>query len=104
MNWMYLTIAGLFEVGWAVGLKYSANFTKLLPTSITIISLVMSFLLLNLSLRAIPLGTAYAVWTGIGILGTVVCGVVCFGEPINAIKIVLFLFIITGIIGLKLLA
>lgn len=97
-------VAGIFEVGWAVGLKYSANFTKLLPTSITVISLIMSFLLLNLSLRTIPLGTAYAVWTGIGILGTVLCGALCFGEPINAVKIILFLFIIIGIVGLKVLA
>lgn len=104
MNWIYLAIAGLFEVGWAVGLKYSANFTRALPTAITMVSLIMSFLLLNLSLRTIPLGTAYAVWTGIGILGTVLCGAFCFGEPLSAFKIVLFSLIIIGIVGLKILS
>lgn len=104
MNWIYLAIAGLFEVGWAVGLKYSANFTKVLPTIITVISLIMSFLLLNLSLRTIPLGIAYAVWTGIGIMGTVIFGTVCFGEPIGILKIVFFMLILTGIVGLKMLS
>lgn len=104
MNWFYLLIAGIFEVGWAVGLKYSANFTKVLPTIITVISLIMSFLLLNLSLRTIPLGTAYAVWTGIGIMGTVIFGTICFGEPIGLLKLVFFSLIISGIVGLKLLS
>lgn len=104
MNWIYLAIAGLFEVGWAVGLKYSHNFSKLWPTIVTVISLVMSFVLLNLSLRTIPLGIAYAAWTGIGIIGTVICGTVCFGEPIGILKMVFFMLILTGIAGLKLLS
>lgn len=104
MNWIYLTIAGIFEVGWAVGLKYSANFTKLLPTTITVISLVMSFILLNLSLRTISLGVAYAAWTGIGIIGTVLCGTLCFGEPLGLLKVVFILLILVGIAGLKLLS
>lgn len=104
MNWIYLAIAGFFEVGWAVGLKYSENFSKFWPTTVTVISLIMSFVLLNLSLRTIPLGIAYAVWTGIGIIGTVICGTICFGEPINVLKIVFFSLILTGIAGLKLLS
>lgn len=104
MNWIYLAIAGLFEVGWAVGLKYSHNFSKLWPTAVTVISLVMSFILLNLSLRTIPLGIAYAAWTGIGIIGTVVCGTVCFGEPMGMLKILFFMLILTGIVGLKILS
>ena len=71
INWIYLAIAGIFEVGWAVGLKYSQNFTQVVPIIITVISLIMSFVLLNLSLRTIPLGIAYAAWTGIGIIGTI---------------------------------
>jgi quaternary ammonium compound-resistance protein SugE len=104
MNWIYLTIAGLFEVGWAVGLKYSENFSKFWPTTVTVISLIMSFVLLNLSLRTIPLGIAYAAWTGIGIMGTVLFGTLCFGEPINFLKLVFFSLIISGIVGLKLLS
>lgn len=104
MNWIYLAIAGLFEVGWAVGLKYSHNFSKFWPTIVTVISLVMSFVLLNLSLRTIPLGIAYAAWTGIGIIGTVICGTVCFGEPIGILKMVFFMLILTAIAGLKMLS
>ena len=104
MNWIYLAIAGIFEVGWAVGLKYSENFTKLWPTTITVISLIMSFVLLNLSLRTIPLGVAYAAWTGIGIIGTVICGTLCFGEPLSLLKMIFIILILTGIAGLKLLS
>lgn len=104
MNWIYLAIAGIFEVGWAVGLKYSQNFTQVVPTIITVISLIMSFVLLNLSLRTIPLGIAYAAWTGIGIIGTVIFSALCFGEPLNVLKMVFIFLILIGIAGLKLLS
>jgi len=101
MNWIYLILAGLFEIVWSVGLKYSMNFTKLFPTIITIVAMILSITLLGTSLKVIPLGTAYAVWTGIGIMGSVICGVVLFGEPIGGMKIISFLLIVLGIIGLK---
>jgi quaternary ammonium compound-resistance protein SugE len=103
MSWIYLLLAGLFEIVWAVGLKYSHNFTKLFPSVITVIGMLLSIVLLNLSLKTIPLGTAYAVWTGIGVIGTVIFGVICFGESLSVLKIVSFLLIMVGIVGLKLL-
>lgn len=102
MNWLILFLAGLFEIGWAVGLKYSEGFTRLGPTVFTIIALVLSMVLLGVSLRALPLGTAYAVWTGIGTIGTAVLGMILFREPATVMRLVCIGLIVTGIIGLKL--
>ena len=102
MNWVVLFIAGIFEIGWAVGLKYSEGFTRLTPTLFTIISLILSMVLLGISLRTLPLGTAYAVWTGIGTIGTAVLGMVLFREPASVLRLVCIGFIVMGIIGLKL--
>ena len=104
MVWVVLVLAGLFEIGWAVGLKYSDGFTRLWPSVATLLSLAASMGLLGLSLRTLPLGTAYAVWTGIGAVGTAVIGMVLFREPATAARIVCLTLIVTGITGLKLLA
>ena len=104
MSWVILFFAGLFEVGWAVGLKYSEGFTRLWPSVATLLSLTASMGLLGLSLRTLPLGTAYAVWTGIGAVGTAIVGMVLFREPATAARIVCLSLIVTGITGLKLLA
>ncbi len=101
MAWIYLTIAGLFEVVWAVGLKYSNGFTKLVPSLITIGGMVVSFYLLSLATKELPMGTAYAVWTGIGAVGTVLLGIFLFKEPVNILRILFLCFIVTGILGLK---
>lgn len=104
MSWIFLSIAGIFEVIWAIALKYTQGFTKLLPTIITIIGMTISFIFLSLSLKNLPIGTAYAVWTGIGAVGTVILGVLLFGEPVNISRVTFIGLIITGIIGLKLTA
>ena len=104
MVWVVQVLAGLFEIGWAVGLKYSDGFTRLWPSVATLLSLAASMGLLGLSLRTLPLGTAYAVWTGIGAVGTAVIGMVLFREPATAARIVCLTLIVTGITGLKLLA
>jgi len=101
MSWFYLFIAGLFEVVWAVGLKYTDGFTKLYPSIITIIGMICSFLLLSLSLKNLPIGTAYAVWTGIGAVGTVIYGIIYFNEPATAIRLFCIMLIIAAILGLK---
>jgi quaternary ammonium compound-resistance protein SugE len=102
MNWVILLLAGLFEVGWAVGLKYTAGFTRLVPTVLTVGAMIISLGLLGLALRQLPLGTAYAVWTGVGTLGTAVVGMVLFGESTNAIRLASIALIVAGIVGLKL--
>ncbi len=102
MEWMCLVIAGVFEVGWAVGLRYSQGFSKLLPSILTIMGMIASFYFLSFSLKSLPLGTAYAVWTGIGTVGTVIFSVILFKEPINTMSIIFIAFIVSGIIGLKL--
>ena len=102
MNWLILFVAGLFEIGWAVGLKYSEGFTRLGPTIFTAIALILSMALLGLSLRTLPLGTAYAVWTGVGTIGTAVLGMILFREPATVMRLVCIGLIVTGIIGLKL--
>jgi quaternary ammonium compound-resistance protein SugE len=102
MAWIYLAIAGLFEVGWAIGLKYTQGFTRLVPTTLTIASMVVSLGLLGLALKTLPVGTAYAIWTGIGTLGTAVLGMVLFGEPAHALRLACIGLIVAGIIGLKL--
>ncbi|QDT78829.1 quaternary ammonium compound efflux SMR transporter SugE [Gimesia maris] len=102
MSWLILILAGLFEVAWAVGLKYTEGFTRLLPSLWTIGSMIVSLGLLGLAMKTLPLGTAYAVWVGVGALGTVILGVVLFQEPINTIRVISVLLILTGLIGLKL--
>ena len=102
MNWLILFIAGLLEISWAVGLKYTDGFTKLWPTVGTLISLVLSFLLLGFALKTLPVGTAYAIWVGIGAVGTAILGIILFEEPIDALKLVSLALICAGIVGLKL--
>jgi quaternary ammonium compound-resistance protein SugE len=102
MGWLYLLLAGLSEIGWAVGLKYTHGFTRLLPSLVTIASMVVSLGLLGLALRSLPLGTAYAVWTGIGTIGTVIAGMILFGEPATAMRLGCIGLILAGIVGLKL--
>lgn len=103
MAWFILLLAGLLEIGWAVGLKYTDGFTRPLPTALTLLSMVASVGLLGLALRALPLGTAYAVWTGIGTVGTALLGIVLFGDPATAARLLCIGLIVAGILGLKLL-
>ena len=102
MAWVYLFVAGLFEVGWAIGLKYTEGFTKLWPSLGTLAAMVVSFLFLAEALKTIPVGTGYAVWTGIGVVGTAILGIVLFGESREVIRLLCIVFIIGGIAGLKL--
>jgi quaternary ammonium compound-resistance protein SugE len=102
MDWVILVIAGLFEVGWAVGLKYSEAFTRFWPSVATAIALAASMILLAVALRTLPLGTAYTIWTGIGAIGTVVLGIALFGEPATAARLTCISLILVGIVGLKL--
>ncbi|MDN3639105.1 quaternary ammonium compound efflux SMR transporter SugE [Simiduia curdlanivorans] len=102
MNWMILFVAGLFEIAWAVGLKYSEGFTRFWPSVATVLSLVVSFLLLGLAMKSLPVGTAYAVWVGIGAVGTAVLGIVLFNESTEMLKLVSLGLICAGIVGLKL--
>jgi quaternary ammonium compound-resistance protein SugE len=101
MNWIYLFIAGLFEIGWAIGLKYTDGFTKLVPSIMTIIGMVLSFYFLSVSLKSIPIGTAYGIWTGIGAVGTAILGIILFGESKDLIRIFFIILIVIGIVGLK---
>jgi quaternary ammonium compound-resistance protein SugE len=103
MSWAYLVIAGLLEVGWAVGLKYTAGFTRLWPSVFTLATMAGSVGMLGIALRTLPLGTAYAVWTGIGTVGTAVFGMVMMGEPAGALRLLSIGLIVAGIAGLKLL-
>jgi quaternary ammonium compound-resistance protein SugE len=103
MSWAYLVIAGLLEVGWAVGLKYTAGFTRLWASVLTLATMAGSVGMLGLALRALPLGTAYAVWTGIGTVGTAVFGMIMLGEPAGALRLLSIGLIVAGIVGLKLL-
>lgn len=102
MAWFILFAAGLFEVGWAVGLKYTEGFTRLVPTLLTVACMAVSLGLLGLALRSLPLGTAYAVWTGVGTVGTAIAGIVLFAEPAEAMRLVCIGLIVAGIVGLKL--
>lgn len=102
MEWIYLFAAGLFEVIWAVSQKYSEGFSRPIPTAITLLTAIISFVLLGLAMKHIPLGTAYAIWTGIGIAGTALLGIVLFAEPVTAARLFFFALILVGIIGLKL--
>ena len=101
MAWVYLILAGVLEVGWAVGLKYTAGFTRLFPSVLTLACMVLSLWLLALSLRSLPLGTAYAIWTGIGTVGTVVLGIILFEEAATAARLACVALILAGIVGLK---
>jgi quaternary ammonium compound-resistance protein SugE len=101
MNWIILVIAGLFEVGWALGLKYSEGFTKLWPSVLTAVAMLISIFLLGLAMRSLPVGTAYAIWTGIGMVGTVIAGIFLMGDPVNTFRVVSLVLILTGIVGLK---
>ncbi|WP_298104885.1 quaternary ammonium compound efflux SMR transporter SugE [Shinella sp. M27] len=104
MPWILLTLAGIFEIGWAIGLKYTDGFTKLVPTVLTAGSMVVSIVLLGLAVKTLPMGTAYAIWTGIGTVGTVILGIVLFAEPVTAMRIGCIALIVTGILGLKFVA
>ena len=102
MAWVLLLVAGLLEMGWAIGLKYTEGFTRFWPSVGTAISMVLSVVLLGWAMRSLPVGTAYAVWTGIGAVGTVILGIVLFHEPANAARLVCVGLIVAGILGLKL--
>ncbi len=102
MTWLVLVIAGLFETAWAIGLKYTEGFSRFWPSFWTIVAMVISVWLLGLCVKALPVGTAYAVWVGIGAVGTVILGILLFNEPVSPLRIVSLILIIAGIIGLKL--
>jgi len=102
MAWMYLVIAGLFEIAWAVGLKYTEGFTRLWPSAGTVAAMIVSFLFLAESLKSIPVGTGYAVWTGIGAAGTAVMGIILFNESRDLVRVLCILTIVAAIAGLKL--
>lgn len=101
MAWVVLFFAGLFEVGWAIGLKYTEGFSRLVPSVLTIVAMAISLYLLGVALRTLPVGTAYAVWTGIGAVGTAALGIVLFGEPATAARLACIALIVAGILGLK---
>lgn len=101
MTWVILFVAGLFEIGWAVGLKYTEGFTRFWPSVGTAVSMLLSVVLLGLAMRSLPVGTAYAVWTGIGAVGTVLLGIALFNEPATAARLLCVCLIVGGIIGLK---
>jgi quaternary ammonium compound-resistance protein SugE len=102
LAWGVLLVAGLCEIGWAVGLKYTEGFSRLWPSVATVVTMVVSVALLGLALKALPLGTAYAVWTGIGAVGTAILGIYLFNEPRDALRLVCIALIVAGIVGLKL--
>jgi len=101
MAWIWLTVAGMLEVVWATGLKYTDGFTRILPSAITIAAMVASVYFLALAVRTIPIGTGYAVWTGIGAVGVAIAGMILFGEPRTLLRIGSILLIVAGIVGLK---
>lgn len=101
MAWIYLLFAGLFEVGWAIGLKYTDGFTKPMPTVLTVGCMIVSLGLLGLALKTLPVGTAYAIWTGIGTVGTVALGIILLGESAHALRLACIALIVVGILGLK---
>ncbi len=104
MAWTMLFVAGLLEVGWAIGLKYTDGFTRLTPSVLTLVSMIGSVILLGLSLKSLQVGTAYAVWTGIGTVGTALLGIALLGEPATAIRLACIGLIVAGIAGLKIMA
>lgn len=102
MAWVILLVAGLFEVAWAIGLKYSDGFTRPWPTAGTVLAMVVSFWLLGIAMKTLPVGTAYAIWVGVGAVGTVILGIVLLGEPANAARLISVGLIVAGLVGLKL--
>lgn len=102
MNWLILCLAGVLETVWAVGLKYTEGFSRFWPSVLTLVTMAASFWLLSLAMKTLPLGTAYAVWTGIGAVGAMVAGIVLFGEPLTAPRLLSAALIVAGILGLKL--
>jgi quaternary ammonium compound-resistance protein SugE len=104
MPWIYLALAGLFEIGWAIGLKYSDGFTRLWPSVATAAAMIVSVLLLALATRSLPIGTAYAIWTGIGAVGAVILGIALFGDSAAPLRLLCVALIVAGIVGLKLTA
>lgn len=102
MNWVYLVIAGILEIGWAIGLKYTDGWSKLYPSILTAIGMISSFYFLSLALKSLPIGTAYAIWTGIGAVGTAILGMLLFDEPRDILRIACIFLIVAGIVGLKL--
>jgi quaternary ammonium compound-resistance protein SugE len=102
MPWIILILAGLLEVGWAIGLKYTEGFTRLWPSIGTVAAMVISLGLLGIAMKSLPVGTAYAVWVGVGAVGTVILGIVLFDEPLNALRIGSVALIVAGLVGLKL--
>ncbi len=102
MSWLLLLLAGLFEVAWALGLKYSDGFSRPLPTALTLAALITSLTLLGMAMKHLPLGTAYALWSGIGAVGTVAAGIWLFGESVSPARLLSVLLILTGLVGLKL--
>ena len=102
MPWVILVIAGLFEVGWAIGLKYTEGFTRLWATLGTVLAMIVSLWLLGIAMKSLPVGTAYSVWVGVGAVGTVVLGIVLLDEPANALRLASVALIVAGIVGLKL--
>ncbi|MFN3844739.1 MAG: DMT family transporter [Paracoccaceae bacterium] len=99
--WLLVLVAGLFETGWAIGLKYSDGFTRPVPTALTILGALVSFWLLSLAMKDLPVGTAYAVWVGIGTMGTAILAVILFGEPVNTVRVIGIALILAGIVALK---
>ena len=104
MNWILLLVAGLFEIGWAIGLKYTDGFTRLWPSVWTAGAMVVSLVLLGIALKTIPVGTGYAVWTGVGAAGTAILGIILFAEPATALRLGSIGLIVAGIVGLKLVS
>lgn len=104
MAWAYLMIAGVFEIAWAIGLKYTEGFTKPVASVVTVVLMIASFVFLSQAVRELPIGTAYAIWTGIGAVGTAILGMVLFNEPRDTVRILCMLLIVAGIVGLKLTA
>ena len=102
MAWIILVFAGLFEVVWAIGLKYTEGFTRLVPSVVTLLGMIVSFWLLSTAMKTLPLGTAYAVWVGIGAIGAFIAGIVLFNEALSAMRVISVLLIAAGLIGLKL--
>lgn len=102
MAWITLFFAGLFEIGWAIGLKYTEGFTRPMPTIATVLSMIVSLGLLGLALKSLPVGTAYAAWTGVGTVGTAILGIILFGEPATILRLSCIGLIVAGIVGLKL--
>ena len=104
MEWFFLFIAGLFEAAWAIGLKYTDGFTRLYPSIFTVVCMILSFYFLSQSLKPLPIGTGYAIWTGIGVIGTTILGALLFNESLNLARVFCILLIFSGIVGLRLIS